>query len=246
VYPASIRDFGQKRSSESSGKHRRAPSDSLFAVSRQKGWKLAMRHTRRLQQGFSLLEALVALGIMLIVTAFAMVQSFGSVESYRVNSAMDIIISQLRVARQLAISQRRNVTVSFTTATSPQKITYQIVADYGTGLSNADTYAPPAVIVPIPPQVSFTQVAGVPDTPMAFGTCSGGGICIGGVPNPTTTMQFNSLGQFTDGTAVNTLNGTIFLALPNQINTARAVTILGSTGRVRQYTYIGTSGGWIE
>ena len=80
-----------------------------------------MRHTRRLQQGFSLLEAMVALGIMMIVTAFAMVQSFGSVESYRVNSAMDIVISQLRVARQVAISQRRNVTVSFTTATSPQK-----------------------------------------------------------------------------------------------------------------------------
>jgi prepilin-type N-terminal cleavage/methylation domain-containing protein len=205
-----------------------------------------MRHTRRLQQGFSLLEALVALGIMLIVTAFAMVQSFGSVESYRVNSAMDIIVSQLRVARQLAVSQRRNVSVSFTTATSPQKITYQIVADYGTGLANADSYAPPAVTVPIPPQVNFTQVSGVPDTPMAFGSCSGAGICIGGVANPTTAMYFTPLGQFTDSTKVNTLNGTIFLALPSQINTARAITILGSTGRVRQYTYIGATGGWIE
>jgi type II secretory pathway pseudopilin PulG len=205
-----------------------------------------MRQTRRLQKGFSLLEAMVAVGIMMIVTAFAMVQSFGSIESYRVNSAMDIIVSQLRVARQMAISQRRNVTISFTTATSPNKITYQIVSDYGTGLATADTYAPPAVTVPIPPQVNFTQVSGVPDTPMAFGTCSGVGICIGGVGNPSTKMEFTPLGQFTDGTGVNTLNGTIFLALPNQINTARAVTIMGGTGRVREYTYTGGIGGWIE
>jgi type II secretory pathway pseudopilin PulG len=205
-----------------------------------------MRQTRRLQEGFSLLEAMVALGIMMIVTAFAMVQSFGSIESYRVNSAMDIIVSQLRVARQTAISQRRNVTVSFTTATSPNKITYQIVADYGASLANADTYAPPAVTVPIPPQVNFTEVTGVPDTPMAFGTCSGVGVCINGVGNPTTTMEFTPLGQFTDGTAVNTLNGTIFLALPNQINTARAVTIMGGTGRVREYTYNGSVTGWTE
>jgi prepilin-type N-terminal cleavage/methylation domain-containing protein len=239
----------QKTKLRKLGKHRRAPSDSPFAVSRQEGWKLAMRHTSRLQQGFSLLEAMVALAIMLIVTAFAMVQSFGSVESYRVNSAMDIVISQLRVARQLAISQRRFVTVSFTTATYPQKITYQILPGYGTNLANNDAYAPPAVVVPLPPQVSFTQVAGVPDTPMGLGTCSGVGICIGGVGNPTTTMEFTSLGQFTDSTGVTPLNGTIFLALPNQISTARAVTILGSTGRVRQYTYIktgSTSGQWIE
>jgi len=205
-----------------------------------------MRQTRRLEQGFSLLEAMVALAVMLIVTAFAMVQSFGSVESYRVNAAMDIVISQLRVARQLAISQRRNVTVSFTTATSPQKITYAIVADSGPSLATADTYAPPPVAVPIPPQVSFAQVTGVPDTPMALGTCSGAGICIGGVANPTTTMEFNPLGQFTDGSGVTALNGTIFLALPNQINTARAVTIMGSTGRVRAYTYVGSAGGWTE
>ena len=205
-----------------------------------------MRKSKRREEGFSLIEAMVAVGIILTVMAFAMVQSFGSIESYRVNSAMDVVVSQMRVARQLAISQRRNVTVSFTTATSPQKITYQIVADSGTGLAIADTYVPPPVIVPIAPQVSFTQINGVPDTPMGFGTCSGAGICVGGVANPTTTMEFNSLGQFTDGTGVNTLNGTIFLALPGQINTARAVTIMGGTGRVREYTYMGSTGGWTE
>ena len=204
-----------------------------------------MRKTKRREEGFSLVEAMVAVGIMLTVMAFAMVQSFGSIESYRVNSAMDVVVSQMRVARQLAISQRRNVTVSFSTSTNPQTITYQIVATSGPS-ATADTYQPPAVTIPIAPQVSFTQVSGVPDTPMAFGTCSGAGICIGGLGGGPAIMEFTSVGQFTDSTGVNTLNGTIFLALPTQVNTARAVTIMGGTGRVREYTYTGSVKGWTE
>jgi len=55
-------------------------------------------------------------------------------------------------------------------------------------------------------------------------------------------MGFNTEGQFTDSTYVNTLNGTILIGIPNQIATARAVTILGGTGRVRSYSYIGGTG----
>jgi type II secretory pathway pseudopilin PulG len=209
--------------------------------------KAAMRKMNKREKGFSLIEAMIAVGIMLTVMAFAMVQSFGSIESYRVNSAMDIVISQLRVARQLSISQRRYVTVTFNTAVTPQTVTYQIVSDTGQSLNVADTYQYPAVKIPIPPQVSFVQVTGVPDTPMAFGTCSGAGICVNGVSGGVTGMEFTPTGQFTDNTGVNTINGTIFLALPGQSNTARAVTVMGSTGRVRQYSWTNNAAsGWVE
>jgi len=42
------------------------------------------------------------------------------------------------------------------------------------------------------------------------------------------------------------LNGTIFLGMNGQVSTARAVTIMGGTGRVRQYTWNGASIGWRE
>jgi prepilin-type N-terminal cleavage/methylation domain-containing protein len=203
--------------------------------------KLTMRKTEKRQQGFSLIESMVAVGIMLSIMAFAMVQSLGSVENYRVNSAMDIILSQLRVARQIAIGQRRNVTITFNSSTSPNSITYAVVADTG------DTYTPAPVTVKLPPQVNIAQVSGVPDTPMAFGTCSGAsGICIANVSGGPSTMQFTSVGQFTDSTGVNTLNGTVFLSLPGIATTSRAVTIMGSTGRVREYSYTGTVKGWQE
>ena len=36
-----------------------------------------------------------------------------------------------------------------------------------------------------------------------------------------------------------TLNGTVFLAMPNSALSARAVTVLGSTGRIRGYRWDG-------
>ena len=50
-----------------------------------------------------------------------------------------------------------------------------------------------------------------------------------------------------DGTLVNqdgvTTNGTVFVAVPNLTLTARAVSVLGSTGRVRGYKWNGNS--WV-
>lgn len=202
-----------------------------------------MRKTSRRETGFSLVESMIVIGIMMTMLGIAILQSFGSMESYRANAAMDTIISQLRVARQLAISQRRTVTVTFNTGVSPQSITYTLLPNPG------DITIPAPVTVSISPQVQFAGIASEPDTPMAFGTCGGTyGVCVAGVSGGPPTMEFTSLGQFTDSTGVNTLNGTAFLVIPGKLWTARAVTIMGSTGRVRSYTFVGGTGptAWTE
>lgn len=78
-----------------------------------------MRKRNRREQGFTLVEALVVLGIMGVLAGFAVIQSFGSMQSYKVNSAQDIVASQLRLTRQLAISERRDVEIQFNTAANP-------------------------------------------------------------------------------------------------------------------------------
>lgn len=232
----------RKQRFEGSREHWLVPPLKSFAMSRRTDWKLTMRKTGRREKGFSLVEGMIVAGIMMIMMSLAIVQSFGSTEAYRANSAMDTIMSQLRVARQLAISQRRNVTITFNTATIPESITYTVVANAG------DIYTPPPVTVYISPQVTFSGVS-EPDTPMQFGTCNGAyGVCIANVSGGPPVMEFTSVGQFTDNTGVNTLNGTVFLAITGQQSTARAVTIMGSTGRVRAYTYAGGTGSafWTE
>ena len=200
----------------------------------------------RRQQGFSLLETLIVIAVMSILAGITMIKSFGSMESYRANAALDVVASQLRVARQIAISQRRNVKVTFNTGVSPQTITYQVQSGTGVNASAAGTL----ISMPLPNQTQFVFESGVPDTPMGFGTCSGASpVCISG-SGSLTNMVFTPTGQFSDG-GNNIYNGTVFLGIPGQIATARAVTIMGNTGRVRPYTYIGPVGGtslqvWIE
>ena len=200
-----------------------------------------MSHKNRNERGFTLLETLIVMGVMFILAGITIFKSFGSMQSYQANAGMDIVRSQLRVARQLAISQRRNVQVSFNIALTPPTITYTVQA--GNYAGSTEVNGTP-VTMPLPKQVTFTGESGESDTPMAFGTCGTFTICIGPPTLPVTNgppiMGFNSEGQFTDSTWVNTLNGTIFIGIPGQASTARAVTIMGGTGRVRSYSYVGT------
>jgi len=210
-----------------------------------KGWKLPMRKTNRIERGFSLLETVVVLGIMAVLMGIAVVQSFGTTESYQVNSAQDVVVSQLRVARQLAITQRRIVQVwidSTPEADGRYHVKYQIQS---AGSQTTET-AGPLVNVPLPGQAQILLEPGVPDTPMAFGNTAA--IYLGNPPvsGGPPIMQFNPTGTFTDNTGITLIYGTIFLGIPNKAATARAITIMGGTGRVRAYTYAGGTTGWQE
>jgi prepilin-type N-terminal cleavage/methylation domain-containing protein len=190
------------------------------------------------EQGFTLLESLVVVGIMGVMMAIAVMGSRNPMQTYRANSALDVVSSQLRVARELAITQRRWVVVTIDQVNNA--VSYQVKAPNAIGTTELDG---PVVTVPLPQQTSFTLEAGVPDTPMGFGNTSA--VLINNLNGGPVGMAFTPTGSFTDSTYVNPINGTIFVGMANQPTTARAVTIMGSTGRVRPYTYIGNSK-WIE
>ena len=137
--------------------------------------------------------------------------------------------------------QSRYVQITFDFGVSPQAISYQVLPRQGSG-----DIPGPLVTLALPQRVQFMQEAGMPDTPMNFGNFSGAsGVCIAGVPDGPAFMEFTSTGQFTDNTGVNVINGTVFVGIPNQPGTARAITIMGGTGRIRPYISNGSSG-WRE
>ncbi len=196
------------------------------------------------ERGFTLLESVVVIGIMMVLMGIAVIQSFGSMESYQANSAQDVVVSQLRVARQLAISQRRAVQLWLDTAPETDNryhVKYQVQP-----APQTNEVAGPLVSVPLPGSTQFILEPGVPDTPMNFGKAAA--IYIGNPPvaGGPPIMQFNPTGTFTDNTGNTLLYGTIFIGIPGQVSTARAVTIMGGTGRVRSYSYAGTGTGWQE
>ena len=69
-----------------------------------------MKAERR-ERGFSLIEMVVVVAIIFIISAFAIFQGTGLMLSMKANAAQDTVFSQLRVARGLAISQRRTVRI---------------------------------------------------------------------------------------------------------------------------------------
>jgi Tfp pilus assembly protein FimT len=206
------------------------------------------KRMKRAEQGFSLMEMVVVLGLAFTVMCFAVMNTIGSSQNARANSAMDTVISQLRQAREMAIAKRRNVQVQFT---APNQIQLTVLTLPGEAIPPA--LAPTYLNDNVKGGLTFTVFATVPDTPMGFGNSTainlqqptGGGAW---------TCMFTTSGAFV-GTAQsaatlyqatnnNPVNASIFLGVTGKTNTARAVTVFGATGRVRSYYWTGTS--WQE
>jgi len=197
------------------------------------------------QRGFSLLEVLVVLAIFGILVVTSVIGLRQLLSTSRADAAANTVVSQLRAARQLAISRRHNVQVTINTGTTAPNFAPSIsYVEMTTGVLTETL--PTAVTVPLPPNTNFVLQTGQGDTPMGFGNNSA--VYIGGVSNGPSTMYFSTSGAFMSGNAP--INGTFFVGISGNPNSERAVTLLGSTGRVRTYYWAGVSTqnptGWRE
>ncbi|MDE3156376.1 MAG: prepilin-type N-terminal cleavage/methylation domain-containing protein [Acidobacteriota bacterium] len=182
-----------------------------------------MTQTRlRSAAGFTVTELMVVVAIIGITAAMAVFQAQVSLPSIRGDAGMRVVMAELNTARSLAISQRRTIQVNFVPPNAIQLVRDEIPT--GTTILS---------YVPFEANVQFLQFAGVPDTPDAFGATSA--VDFGAA----TSLSFTSDGTFIDQSGV-PVNGTVFLGIPNQPRSARAVTVLGATGRVRGYRWSGT------
>lgn len=185
------------------------------------------------QDGFSLTELLVVVGIM--ATSFAMAALFtrSAVSNSKADSAAKTVEGALRQAREQAISERRNMTVKFTNGNTISWYRREVAGIAETGV---ETLIGRAVLEggasfqPLPTAIS--------DTPEGFG--KGSGTEFGGA----TSLIFTADGTFSDQSG-EPLNGTVFLQLAAGNTTAiRAVTIFGPTAFIRRFVWDGKQ--WVE
>jgi Tfp pilus assembly protein FimT len=176
--------------------------------------------------GFSMVEASIAILIIFTILGFALPNITGVLPGMRANNALAQTVAQLRRGRELALAQRRNIELKFLNGNEIQLVRDEV--PNGTTILSSVTLSN---------NFQFQLFGGIPDTPDQFGKASA--LDFGGAA---------SLTFLSDGTLVdpqgNPLSGSVFLGLPNDAATARAVTILGATGRVRGYRWNGTS--WIQ
>lgn len=209
----------------------------------------------RSEAGYTLVEFVVTTLLLMTVAGMAIVQLRPTWQDQQANAAMDQVKSTLRQARETAVADRRDILVKFvsTAASTPCPTganiyncieLFQMVVS-GTPPNATETQASsPFLTMPIQGNVQFGTFTGETDTPDGFGIPGSGGIEFGGLSGgPGSGMLFKSDGSFTDGTG-SPINGTVFLAALNTNNSARAVTVLGNTGRIRAWK--NNTSGWFQ
>lgn len=179
------------------------------------------------QTGFSLTELLVTLAILMTGGAVAVMNISGAVRGSHVETAYQNTLNQLRFARQVAIDKRTVCRVDFT---APGTIAVtQAFAD-GTPVQTET--------ITLPPDVQYTVVAGMPSPPTPTPDNIGNGKVaidfdrVKGGAGGGTTIFFQPDGSALDAAGLAN-DGVIYVARPGELTGARAITLLGTTGRIR-------------
>lgn len=168
-----------------------------------------------------MVEVLIVLMVLGIIASTAIAQVQNAVTVARADTVAFQLASALRYARDAAIAQRRTIDVRFI---APNRISL-VRNDRPSGTTEISNRF-------LENGGRFELRSGVPDTPDAFGVAAA--LAFGGAA----TIRFQPDGTFTDGTSV-PLNGTVYVAIPNQALSQRAVTITGTTARTQPYRWNG-------
>ena len=182
------------------------------------------------ERGYSLIEVLVVASLSMVLMGMALVQINTSRATMNADNAMRLVMGEMSRARDMAIQQRRNIQVTFHNGNELRLTRLEIPlgsTSVGRRIMEGN--------------LRFALPAGTPDTTDGFGA---GSALDFDSSNPFTgEVVFNSDGMLVHGPSGNVINGTIFLAAPNDPYATRAVTILGSTGRVRGFKRLNTAWG---
>lgn len=182
--------------------------------------------------GFTLLEVLIAAGIVATLLAAAMLVLPGVITAVKADSGTSQVLTLLRTAREQAITERRNVEIRFI---APDRVEAwrQDVDDDGVRVGETLLQQ-----VLIGEHMEMRRFDDLPDTPDAFAAAADPVVFTGDGP-----WCFTSEGTAVDANG-DVVNGTVFLGRPFMPQTARAVTIFGPTALLREWQWNGRA--WTE
>ena len=210
-----------------------------------------MRHLARMghaartrTRGFSMIELLIVMTVMLITTGISVMIIQPALKDARVTSGYNATLTTLRRAHDEAAAERRVYVVSFDNTVSPNTVT----------ISQNATLAGGGILLvktSLPSDITFHAEAGIPtnpagacSTPDGFGTgvkpidfdqgVGGGG---------ASTIYFYPDGSAHDAALNGNFNsGVVYMGRPGELGSSRAITVWGTTGRIRGWRLVANGG----
>ncbi len=175
-------------------------------------------------RGFSLMEILLVAGLVAGVGGFTTMIIGPALEARNVEMAVRTVSTQMSRARQFSVDARRQTKVTFTT---PRTITVE--ASQGGTWTQVST-------VDLPGDMELEIDGSISNGPEGYGTSQvadfSGALEIFFMPNGSAVTSAGILSS-----------GVVYVAQPSKVETTRAVTLFGTTGRIKRYKYI-TGTGW--
>jgi len=200
--------------------------------------------TSRKIRGFSLMEMMIVIGIGMTVAGISVMALMPMLQENHVDQSYDTTLSVLRNYRNLAIAQSQRYIITFTPATTtvpivPASITVQNW-QYAVPVSPAPTFV---ASYTLPTDVTFgVQTIFPAAAPDGFGT---------GVtaidfdqnvpPGSANYVLFMPDGSSQDLTG-NYNSGILYITRPGDAYRSRALTVWGTTGRIRGWRIYNQSG----
>jgi prepilin-type N-terminal cleavage/methylation domain-containing protein len=194
-------------------------------------------------KGFSLIELIITVGLISTVMVGVAAVMPGMLKTAQADEASAVVVNTMRLARDRAIGERRNMDVIFVQPNRIKIVREEIVFDTTTqtwGSSSTGSTNTTIIDTYLSDNQRFQYFTGMSDTPDAFGTTNAP-LAFG--PTAGTTVMFTSEGTLVDPTG-DSINGTIFLGLGSDRSSARAITIFGTTALIRGWKWDGIK--WIE
>ncbi|HSS97356.1 MAG TPA: type II secretion system protein [Terriglobales bacterium] len=197
----------------------------------------------RKMRGFSVIEMMIVVAIMMIVMGTAFIQIAPALKNSKSETALQTTLGQMRRAHELAVDRRTVYRVSFNTPRTIQLD--QVNIDPAT---LAKTFVLQSKI-DLPSDMSFTIASGIPTAstkvPEGYGN---GTVAIdfdrdyaaGG-----TEVYFQRDGRALD--ASNRINnGLVYMCRTSDYTSCKAVSLVGATGRSKGWRLNPAGNGWIQ
>lgn len=178
-----------------------------------------------------MVETLLVVALIAVMSVITIPVTADMIRHSKADSAAEVALRAITAARARAVAERRNIQLNLIEPDRIQLLREEVDDD---GVTTGTTLVAETLLEA---GQEFRRFTGQPDTPDMFGATSP--IAFGG----TAPVMFTTDGSLVDA-AGDVVNGSVFFGVPNQPDTARAVTILGASGLTQIWKWRGTS--WMQ